>query len=96
MAWLMCPQFCSLTGEKKWRRIMMVMLAKTETLANRMLANNITKISRARRYLVKKHMVAQPMRPSRQLVQWKYRKFGRKFGAEASSRPRQAVLTALL
>ena len=41
MAWLMCPQFCSLTGEKKWRRIMMVMLAKTETLANRMLPNNI-------------------------------------------------------
>ena len=73
------PQFACLAGEKMLR-------ARVNERQRR-------RATAAKRGEVKNIMVDVPIRPTRLVGHEKYLKVGRKFGAEASSRPRQARLT---
>ena len=44
--------------------------------------------------LMRNIITPHPNSPTREVVQWKYLKFGRKLGAEERSRQRQEMLTA--
>ena len=44
--------------------------------------------------LMRNIITPHPNSPTREVVQWKYRKFGLKLGAEERSRQRQEMLTA--
>ncbi len=78
-AWLMDPQLvCFLMGEKRFRPKTRLRQRRMATAEKRGLTTNI--------------MVKVPAMPKRQVCQLKYLKEGRKLGAEAQSRPRQATL----